>query len=105
MIIDTTQPKLKWWENFTGERTEDVLAEMLGTEYGRKALAAAMVEPKRGPLEYNHINWDDVDVASQVTCLNCGKVHNILKFATASSFTGDCDVCEKYVCTIVYHVL
>lgn len=43
-------------------------------------------------------NW----VAAQSTCPNCGKIHNIMNFATADSFDGDCDVCGTYVCTIVY---
>lgn len=43
-------------------------------------------------------NW----VAAQSTCLNCGKIHDIMNFATSDSFDGDCDVCGAYVCTIVY---
>lgn len=43
-------------------------------------------------------NW----VAAQSTCRSCGKIHDILNFATAESFNGDCDACGAYVCTIVY---
>ncbi len=43
-------------------------------------------------------NW----IAAQSTCPNCGKIHDIMNFATADSFNGDCDVCGTYVCTIVY---
>lgn len=43
-------------------------------------------------------NW----VSAQSTCPNCGKIHDIMNFATANSFDGDCNVCGAYVCTIVY---
>lgn len=57
-----------------------------------------MIVDTTQPAQTKRGNW----VAAQSTCPNCGKIHDIMNFATADSFDGDCKACGAYVCTIVY---